>query len=244
MKLTNKIYVIIIGILIAVILFICFAPKVESRIEEQKEQKRLSWLLEEINNLYILNEDYTKQRNELEKQQTQLHNSAEENRIQIAKLRNEYYKGTWDDVMKTICELSPNSPMCNNYRMLDSLKKIANERWVDYKLLLWIMYAESKLGTARAPTEDCKGSNNWWWVKARKYDDGSVSEWFDKQEWKIDGCWLYNFEKVEDFFESLANTISIWYKWCNEDVYCIMKSYVGHESGAWVRNVYKFLSIN
>jgi hypothetical protein len=244
MKLTNKIYVIIIGILIAVILFICFAPKVESRIQEQQEQKRLSWLLEEINNLYILNEDYTKQRNELEKQQTQLHNSAEENRTQIAKLRNEYYKGTWDDVMKTICELSPSSPMCNNYRMLDSLKKIANERWVDYKLLLWIMYAESKLGTARAPTEDCKGSNNWWWVKARKYDDGSVSEWFDKQESKIPWCWLYNFETVEDFFESLANTISLWYAKCNWDVYCISRSYVGHESWAWVNNVYKFLSIN
>lgn len=243
MKLTNKIYVIIIGILIAVILFICFAPRVESRIEEKQEQKRLSWLLEEINNLYILNEDYTKQRNELEKQQTQLHNSAEENRTQIAKLRNEYYKGSWDDIMKVICEKAPNSPMCNNYRMLDDLKKIANERWVDYKLLLGIMYAESKLGTARAPTEDCKGSNNWWWVKARKYDDGSVSEWFDKQENRIPWCWLYNFETVNDFFESLANTISIWYKKCNNDIYCISRSYVWHESWSWVNNVYKFYSL-
>lgn len=210
----------------------------------RQEEQRLDWILEEINSLYILNDEYTKQRNELEQQQTEIHNSAEENREQITALRNEYYKDKVDGkVMNKICELSKDSPMCNNYVMLNKLKEIADKRNVDYKLLLWIMRAESKLGTARAPTEDCKGSNNWWWVKARKYDDGSVSEWFDKQENKIPWCWLYNFETVEEWFESLANTISLWYRKClerKEAVSCICNVYVGNYSQARVDSVRRF----
>ena len=213
----------------------------------RQEEQRLDWILEEINSLYILNDEYTKQRNELEAQQTDIHNSAEENRKQIDTLWNEYYKDKVDGkVMSKICELSKDSPMCNNYTMLNKLKTIADNRNVDYKLLLGIMYAESHIW-ANFNKENCRQTNNWWWVKNRKYDDGTVSEKFDKQYQTLDkdlnGCWLYYFEDVETFFESLANTIWIWYKSCNEDPYCIMKYYVGHESWAWVRNVYLFKSL-
>lgn len=213
----------------------------------RQEEQRLDWILEEINSLYILNDEYTKQRNELEQQQTEIHNSAEENRKQITALRNEYYKDKVDGkVMNKICELSKDSPMCNDYVMLNKLKEIADKRNVDYKLLLWIMYAESHIGKS-FNQENCRQTNNWAGLKARKYDDGTVSEKFDKQYQTLDkdlnGCWLYYFEDVETFFESLANTIWIWYKSCNEDPYCIMKYYVGHESWAWVRNVYLFKSL-
>ena len=80
-------------------------------------------------------------------------------------------------------------------------------------------------------------------VKARKYDDGSVSEWFDKQDNRIDGCWLYNFDTVEDFFESLANTIALWYAQCldrPEPVSCICNVYVGKYSQARVDSVRRF----
>jgi hypothetical protein len=242
MKKTNLVF----GIIAWIIVIICFClywPRVQATVEEKKEQIRLDGILEEINNLYIANEEITQQWNELEEQQQQLHGSAEENRAKINELWNSYYKDndTWN-VMGVICEKAPKSPMCNNYWMLESLKKIASERWVDYKLLLGIMYAESHIGS-NFNAEQCRASNNRAWLKARKYDDWKTSEWFDKQKWKIDGCWLYNFEKVEDFFESLANTISLWYGKCNEDVYCIMRSYVWHESGAWVRNVYMFKSL-
>lgn len=233
----------IIAWIIVIICFCLYWPRVQATVEEKKEQIRLDGILEEINNLYIANEEITQQWNELEEQQQQLHGSAEENRAKIDELWNNYYKDsdTWN-VMWVICEKAPNSPMCNNYWMLESLKKIASERGVDYKLLLGIMYAESHIWS-NFNAEQCRATNNRAWLKARKYDNWKTSEWFDKQEWKIDGCWLYNFEKVEDFFESLANTISIWYAKCNEDVYCIMRSYVWHESGAWVRNVYMFKSL-
>lgn len=213
----------------------------------RQEEQRLDWILEEINSLYIINDEYKTQWEELEQQQTSLHESAEENRKQITVLRNEYYKDKVDGkVMNKICELSKDSPMCNDYVMLNKLKEIADKRNVDYKLLLWIMYAESHIWYS-FNQENCKQTNNWAGLKARKYDDGTVSEKFDKQYQTLDkdlnGCWLYYFEDVETFFESLANTIWIWYKSCNEDPYCIMKYYVGHESWAWVRNVYLFKSL-
>lgn len=213
----------------------------------RQEEQRLDWILEEINSLYIINDEYKTQWEELEAQQTEIHNSAESNRTEIARLRNEYYSNTeyWV-VMDKICELSPNSPMCNDYVMLNKLNEIATHREVDYKLLLGIMYAESHIWY-NYNKENCRQTNNWAWLKARKYDDGRVSEWFDKQYETLDkdlnGCWLYYFEDVETFFESLANTIWIWYAKCNEDPYCIMKSFVWHESWAWVRNVYLFKSI-
>ena len=210
----------------------------------RQEEQRLDWILEEINSLYIINDEYKTQWEELEAQQTEIHNSAESNRKQITALRNEYYKWTDDEhVMELICKEVSNSPLCWDYVLLNKLKDIADKRNVDYKLLLGIMYHESKLGTARAPTEDCKGSNNWWGVKARKYDDGTVSEWFDKQENRIPWCWLYNFDTVEEFFESLANTIALGYWKClerKEAVSCICNIYVGKYSQARVDSVRRF----
>ncbi len=252
-KLVNKLTLFILAVIVIVLGIIIVkaiqktANNIKENIQIRQEEKRLDWILEQINELYLLNEDYTNKRNELEQQQTEIHNSAEENRKQITALRNEYYKDKVDGkVMNKICELSKDSPMCNDYVMLNKLKEIADKRNVDYKLLLWIMYAESHIW-ANFNQENCRQTNNWAWVKARKYDDGTVSEKFDKQYQSLDkdlnGCWLYYFEDVEQFFESLANTISLWYAKCNEDPYCIMKYYVGHESWAWVRNVYLFKSL-
>lgn len=253
-KLVNKLTLFILAVIIIVLCIIIVkaiqktATNIRENIQIRQEEKRLDWILEQINELYLLNEDYTNKRNELEQQQTELHESAESNREQIATLRNEYYKSNDnEDIMGLICTSVPTSPMCNNYRMLDDLKRIAEERNVSYKLLLWIMYHESKLGTARNPSEECAGSNNWAWLKARKYDDGSVSEWFDKQPNRIEGCWLYNFETVNDFFESLANTISLWYRKCldrPEPVSCISAVYVGKYSQPRVDSVRKFSDFN
>lgn len=249
-KLVNKLTLFILAVIIIVLGIIIVkaiyktANNIRENIQIRQEEKRLDWILEQINELYLLNEDYTNKRNELEQQQTQLHESAESNREQIATLRNEYYKSNDnEDIMGLICTSVPTSPMCNDYRMLDDLKRISEERNVSYKLLLWIMYHESKLGTARSPSKECAGSNNRAWLKARKYDDGTVSEWFDKQPNRIEGCWLYNFETVNDFFESLANTISLWYRKCldrPEPVSCISAVYVGKYSQPRVDSVRRF----
>ena len=150
-------------------------------------------------------------------------------------------------VMKRICELSPDSPMCNDWEMLMDLKDVAEKRWTDYRLLLGIMYGESHIWVNFKPYK-CKVTNNWAGLKGRKYDDGTTSERYNIQYQSLTGmdlewCWLYYFDDVHTFFESLANTIWIGYAKCNDDPYCIMKSYVWHESAAWISNVYKFYSL-
>ena len=253
-KLTNFIFfwwmaIALIGGLFALVKGI---SKLSAEYKETKairqEEQRLDWILEEINSLYIANDEYKAKREELEQQQTEIHNSAEQNREQIEILRNEYYKTTDDEhVMELICKEVPTSPLCWDYTLLNSLKDIANKRNVSYKLLLGIMYHESKLWTAFAPSQACSKSNNWAGLKARKYDDGSVSEWFDKQPNRIDGCWLYNFETVEEFFESLANTISLGYRKCldrAEPVSCISAVYVGKYSQPRVDSVRRFADYN
>lgn len=207
----------------------------ELSYEEQKKQSQ--------EKIIQLQQEYK----ECEQKLIKLHEDADRERLYIAELDKEiYWTPETIKVMWKICEVSSSSPMCNNWEMLNDLMEVAEKRNVDYKLLLWIMYAESHIWI-NFNQENCRQTNNWAWVKARKYDDGTVSDKFDKQYQTLDkdlnGCWLYYFEDVHTFFESLANTISIWYSKCNEDVYCIMKSYVWHESGAWVRNVYIFKSL-
>lgn len=149
--------------------------------------------------------------------------------------------------MPLICAKSPYSPMCNNQELLDKLILISTERWVDYKLLLGIMYAESHIGAAFKPN-NCWVSNNRAGLKARKYNDWRVSEQFRQQytsltpelQNKLSWCWLYYFENTEQFFESLANTIGIWYKVCEWEASCIVSKYVWRYSENRVNNVNTF----
>lgn len=149
-----------------------------------------------------------------------------------------------EDINKVICAKSPYSPMCDNPELLNKLILIANERGVDYKLLLGIMYAESHIWAAFKP-QKCWVSNNRAGVKARKYNDGSVSVQFREQyktlpaelQEQLNGCWLYYFESPEQFFESLANTIGVGYAKCEWEPTCIVSKYVWHYSENRVNNV-------
>lgn len=199
------------------------------------------WAKAHIEQLKI---DYHEKEQELQ----DIHRQADELREYINDLNEAIY---WNEetlpVMKKICELSPESPMCNDWEMLMDLKDVAEKRGTDYRLLLGIMYGESHIWVNFKPYK-CKATNNWAWLKGRKYDDWTTSEWYNIQyqslTWMdLEWCWLYYFEDVHTFFESLANTIGIGYAKCNDDPYCIMKSYVWHDSAAWISNVYKFYSL-
>lgn len=238
MRPTNKtILTTLLLILICWLLLLAWCDKVwEEETYEPSLVEKKEMIQEQIVELQW---DYAYYESEL----VRIHNEADNLREQINEINKELY---WTEetikVMDKICELSKESPMCNNWEMLHDLITVAEKRNANYKILLWIMYWESHIWVNFKPVY-CWETNNWAWLKARKYDDGSVSEWFDKQEWKIEWCWLYKFDDVHTFFESLANTIWIWYAKCNNDVYCISKAYVWHESWAWVNNVWKFLSL-
>lgn len=230
-------------ILICVFGMIAITPKSPEKIWEENIKDLEQQKTEIIQLIEQKKIEYAEKEQEL----VEIHNDAEKLREMVKQINQElYWNPETDKVMDKICELSKESPMCWDWEMLNDLIQVANQRQVDYKLLLGIMYAESHIWINFKPYK-CNITNNWAWLKGRKYDDRTMSEWYNEQyqnlNLDLEGCWLYYFEDIHTFFESLANTISLWYSKCNEDVYCIMKSYVWHESGAWVRNVYLFKSL-
>ena len=106
------------------------------------------------------------------------------------------------------------------------------------------MNAESTIGKHYA--KGCNASyNNWGGIKWKKLDDGTNVK--DQKIPDENGCWVYKFESMEDYFISKANTLSIGYKTCftqNKETYsqvkCISFAYVGNPNIAeesWIKNV-------
>lgn len=141
-----------------------------------------------------------------------------------------------------ICDKVPISPLCTNTDLLEEIDSIASKKNVPTRLLVGIMYAESSLAT-NYNKPICKIRNNPYWIKWRKFDDWHV-EWFTKnRKADKDGCWLYHFKSIEEATESLINTLSIWYKLCENKTTCIAYNYVGRPDiaeSSWISRVAKF----
>lgn len=143
-----------------------------------------------------------------------------------------------------ICQKTSKSPLCEDIEILRRIDSIAREKWVPTGLIIGIMFAESTLST-NYNKPACKSYNNPYGIKGRKYDNGKV-EWYTKTIGRADenGCWLYKFDSIDEATYSLANTISIWYKGCNNSVRCLAFSYVWHPDVAeesWIKRVSQFL---
>ncbi len=173
----------------------------------------------------------------------------------------EHYEWTWEDeVLKVvseplkdtrietlhakICKRTSKSPLCEDIEILRRIDTIAKEKWVPTWLIIWIMHSESTLAT-HYNKPACSSYNNPYWIKWRKYDTGKV-EWYTKSKGKPDnnGCWLYKFNSIDEATYSLANTISIGYASCNNDVTCLSYKYVGNPDIAeqsWIDRVSQFL---
>jgi len=143
-----------------------------------------------------------------------------------------------------ICQKTSKSPLCEDIEILRRIDSIAREKGVPTGLIIGIMFAESTLGI-NFNKEVCAHYNNPYGIKGRKYDTGKV-EWYTKTKWRPDenGCWLYKFDSIDEATYSLANTISIGYKSCNNSVRCLSYSYVWHPDVAeesWIKRVSQFL---
>ena len=151
---------------------------------------------------------------------------------------------------KEVCKKNINSPICERetfYR----LYKITEERlpWKNFfPILLGITNAESSLGTAYAKNNKgwyCTGYNNLGWIKYRKTDDGKSVR--DQKIPDSNGCYLYKFDSIDDYWISKVNTIRYGYKGCvnsTTPIKCMSYAYVGDKNvseASWVRNVSIFL---
>lgn len=239
-KMSNIIY--ISAVVIWVLVLVLRWP----RLEKEHNINRIHREVEEnIQEIELLQQEHQS----LQNRQTEIHNQANLLREENKALINELYKEWNEDVMELICEKAPDSPMCWDYKMLTDLKDIASNKWLDYRLLLWIMYAESHIGSSFAPHYWCRESKNWAWLKWAKYGDWSVSERYNNQypnldqelQWSLSWCYLYYYEDYNQFFESLTNTIKLWYvdKWADTPEE-IVKYYVWNYSQNWIDNVNQF----
>lgn len=145
-----------------------------------------------------------------------------------------------------ICEKSPFSRLCNNSFLQKKLQYISETRGVDFWLMVGIAQAESRLGTDFASGCD-ESYYNWGGVKARRLDSGKIIRDYPIPD--NNGCWIYKFNSLEDYWISTANIIRYGYldKGCDEEedtARCISRCYVGGcgsgEEEYWINAVNGF----
>ena len=155
-----------------------------------------------------------------------------------------------DELFNKVCKSKPSSPICDR-ATFDRLYKITEDRlpWKNFfPILLGITNAESSLGTAYAKNNKgwyCTGYNNLGWIKWKKTDDGKSVR--DQKIPDSNGCYLYKFDSIDDYWISKVNTIRYGYKWCvnsTTPIKCMSYAYVGDRNVAetsWINNVSIFL---
>jgi len=155
-----------------------------------------------------------------------------------------------DELFKSVCDAKPSSPICDR-ATFDRLYKITEERlpWKNFfPILLGITNAESSLGTAYAKNNKgwfCTWYNNLGWIKWKKTDDGKSVR--DQKIPDTNGCYLYKFDSIDDYWISKVNTIRFGYKGCvnsTTPIKCMSYAYVGDRNVAeisWINNVSIFL---
>lgn len=150
-----------------------------------------------------------------------------------------------------VCDKQINSPLCKDRELFDRLYHITEERLPNkqfYPILLGITNAESSLWLNFAKDNKwgtCDWRNNWGGIKWKINDD-----WTRQKDQKIpdsDGCYLYKFDSIEEYWKSKVNTVRFWYKWCVDSktpIRCMSYAYVGNRYVAeesWIKNTSIFL---
>lgn len=147
-----------------------------------------------------------------------------------------------------VCKKQPSSPLCKDKELFIRLYWITENRipWKNwFPIMLGIINAESSLWTNFHPS-NCGYTNNWWGLKWKKNDywESIKDQWIPDKN----GCWLYSYETVEDFWVSKTNTFRYGYKGCLDSstpLACVSMCYVKGDCKTikhwWVKNASIFL---
>lgn len=228
-----------IGIIIAMLLYFLIGYITRDKTEEIR-QERYAEAQEQYN---TASWTYHKSKEDMDKAKSCMDaNSQTGTTVDCDTLIPQVHAETWSIVEKVeqehnerdlilmdrICKYSTIngnvSPLCWNKDLFEKLKKISIDKWVDFWLMLWIAQAESHIWANYAKW--CWPEyHNLWWVKARKLDNWQTIK--DQILPDSNGCWLYKFNSIEDYWESKANSLKLWYinKQCTTPE-CISKWYV------------------
>lgn len=218
-KATNhsKSYIVLstIALIVLLVVFLLYWWRINSNLEE----KRINNLLEEINDLYIANEYIQSQYDELERQQDNLHWSAELNRQKIDELWEEFrwLKGTWwtpwmlneDGTAQLMPELTSTTEhdkfkeLAADYGLdASTIRAVENHYWIKEWVVLCITIAETS------------GGNRWYW-KQNIWSVWSNDRW-DRPTYALMETWL----------EWIWKTLTNKYLWKTQTLGCL--SNAGH----------------
>ena len=118
------------------------------------------------------------------------------------------------------------SPLCNNRWLYNKLEIISENKWVPFRLMIGISYAESHIWINFNP-QKCNIANNRAGIKWEKFDNWKTVMFNQDTSKKVEWCWLYKFNDTEHMRNSFANSLSMSYfnSWCTEPK-CISKFWV------------------
>lgn len=217
-KATNhsKIVLWTIAAIILIIVFFLYGWRINSNLEE----KRMNNLLEEINDLYIQNEYIQSQYDELERQQENLHWSAEENRAKIDELWEEFIwlKGTWwtpwmlnkswdAQLMPELVSTTEHDKfkeLAADYGLdASTIREVENHYWIKEWVVLCITIAET----------------SGWKFWAGKNNIGNV--------WNTDSNPRWNsYSNIWASLDAIGRTLTNKYLWKHQTLWCL--SNAGH----------------
>ena len=204
----------IIAVVLIIILFFLYWWRINSNLE----QKKMNNLLAQINDLYIANEYIQEQYDELERQQENLHGSAELNRAEIDRLRAEFreIKGTWwmpwmlteDWDHQLMPELESSTEherfkeLAKDYG-LDAwkIREVENFYWIKEWVVLCITIAETSWG-------------NRWYGKQNIWSVWSNDRW-DRPVYALMETWL----------EWIGKTLNNKYLWKTQTLWCLSNAW-------------------
>lgn len=220
------IYAIIAWVLF-IILFFLYWWRIHSNLEEKKEQNRKEALLNQINQLYIENDDYTQQIRQLdldkeqyiadiETKKTDLHWSAELNTQKIDELRKEYY---WDNErhpwMLNKEWTAQEMPKLVSTTEHERFKELANDYWLD----AWMI----------------REVENFYWIKEWVVLCITVAEtsWWNRWAWwkNIWSVWSNDrwdrptYALMEAWLEAIWKTLNNKYLWNTQTLWCLSNAW-------------------
>ena len=221
-KKSLMIYCILAGLFI-IILFFLYWWRINSNLEQRKEENRKETLLNQINQLYIQNDDFTQQIKQLdvekekyiesiENQKTNLHGSAEINTQKIDELWREYYGDNerhpwmlnkeWTaqemPILASTTEHERFKELATDYGLDASMiREVENFYWIKEWVVLCITVAETSWG------------NRWYW-KANIWSVWSNDRW-DRPTYALMESWL----------EAIGKTLNNKYLWKTQTLGCL-----------------------
>ena len=243
----------IIAWVILIMVFFLYWWRINSNLEQRKEENRKETLLNQINYLYIQNDDYTKKIKQLdiekeqyiadvEQKQANLHGSAEENTQKIDELWRKYYgDNEWHPWMLNKSGDAQEMPVLASSTEHERFKELAKDYGLDagtiwevenyYGIKEWVVLCITVAETSG-------GNRGAWWKNI-----GSV--------WSNDRWDRPTYALMESGLEAIWKTLNNKYLWKTQTLWCLsnagsckenISSRYATSDGNWERNMVACLS--